>query len=211
MHSVTYNRNLGLVLDSSLSPSLLSLFPFHSQAQLLSSGPLVASFQVLAISYPDCHNRSLTSLRPCCFKSGLYKCDLLTLLLKPLGGSILSSEQDPKLLVQYNMPSWLTVTLCAGFLISLPPIPKSYPPVQCRCPDIPCSCHLCFLTLLHPPERSTHLLSFLSAEPGLLHLCSDVTSPNDSRKPSLTFIPGLQSCSPSWVLPKVLYTTSPSD
>lgn len=124
------------------------------------SGFCHVSFQALAISHQDCHNHLLTGLKPhnpfC--KLLQERCNYVTLLWNPLGGSLSSSEQNSELLKQHKM---LSV-----------PASSPYPYLQLQnltlqpiaAPQIPCSRHL-FLTLLLT-AGNTSPLCFLAAKPG---------------------------------------------
>lgn len=71
-------------------------FPFISQTQSPPSGSLIALFQGFAISHLDCQNDLLTVPSHAASRVVFtkYKCDHLTLLLEPSGGSLLSSTRS---------------------------------------------------------------------------------------------------------------------
>lgn len=133
------------------SPRLLQLSPNWSQA-------MQSTLQAA----------SMWSLQNTCYH--------LTLLLKPLCGSLwLPSEQDRKFLIQHKVRSWLTLTLCASFITSPPPTPKSYHQPTAA-PQIYYALAIYAFGPASSPARSTYLLSFLSAKSGLTFISAQ-TSP----------------------------------
>lgn len=73
------------------------------------------------------------------------------------------------------MRSWLTFTLCASFITSPPPTPKSYHQPTAA-PQIYYALAIYAFGPASSPARSTYLLSFLSAKSGLTFISAQ-TSP----------------------------------
>lgn len=195
-YPTTWSRNLGIILDFSVTlqawwPYLLSFF--QPNPHPLAS--LIALFQVLAICHLVCFNHLLTGLKPCssfCILTASrvvftkYKCNHVTLLSKPLGGSTLSSEKEPKFLIEHKMPPWLA--------LSVPALPPHHLRLQSltlqraaatqRHYDLALAC---MWPCYYPGWEHPSLVPPVCPTRSYLHLCSDVTS---SRKHLRTFIPG---------------------